>query len=525
LLGPLKTRPDLAITGPSTSYGIAKNQNHAAQQLSEVHSRRFEMSHEQIQAFAATVLEREAGKVEETEYLNGFCMMLNNEIISKVGFFDEKFGFGSREEVEFIDRVRMAGYGCGWVKYAYVHHYGNRSFDPYGDSSRQLWEKNKQLYFKGKGLQKRVLVTDQRIAFLYNAKFASSTRKRTFEIARALRRYLDVATFYLPEVNPDVFHQFDILVLQRIGGLNEKISPDILARTLAAIEKHRCNGKVFLYDLDDFVFDAQDRTPRRLMEACDGVITSTPHLQKLAESVNQRTLCLKNGLDYERFLAAPLVSLDPEKFHIVCSSLGAVGHTALGQIAERIKSRYSDIEMHLFRDVSYCQTEPHLTLHPPVVLDELFGYMKSADAVVNFDWPDEAYRRQLQDQYGIGPSRLSDFINSKSGLKYYNAGAAAKAFVSTRQPSCYAEIVRSGINGFLADSVDDFAEIIIKLRQNPILRKAVGERAFEDVLAHYTLDQTVFDYLDAFCQVLPKWQSSTIRTEVALPANCLNAVS
>jgi GT2 family glycosyltransferase len=289
LIEPLKTRPDLAMTGPSTSYGIAKNNEQIAQQLPEVHCRRFEMSHEEIQVFAATVLDREAGRVEETEYLNGFCMMLNSEIISQVGFFDEKFGLGSREEVEFIDRLRMAGYGCGWVRYAYFHHYGNRSFAPYGDSSEQLWENNIRIYFYTKNLQKRVLVGAQRIAFFYNAKFASSTRKRTFEIARTLRRYLDVGTFYLPEVTPGVYRDFDIFVLQRVGGLNEKISPDILARTLAVIGDQRSSGKLFLYDLDDFVFDAQDGTPRRLMEACDGVITSTSHLQKLAETINPRT--------------------------------------------------------------------------------------------------------------------------------------------------------------------------------------------------------------------------------------------
>src|ERR1043166_7296208 len=109
LIDVLKMRPDLAVTGPSTSYGVAKNHDRTAQQLDEVHARRFDMSYEEIQAFAATLRDREAGSIEGTENLKGFCIMLNSEIIPKIGFFDEKFGLGSREEVEFIDRVRMAG--------------------------------------------------------------------------------------------------------------------------------------------------------------------------------------------------------------------------------------------------------------------------------------------------------------------------------------------------------------------------------------------------------------------------------
>jgi len=102
---------------------------------------------------------------------------------------------------------------------------------------------------------------------------------------------------------------------------------------------------------------------------------------------------------------------------------------------------------------------------------------------------------------------LNDFINAKSGLKYYNAAAAAKPFVSTPQPACYAEMIQHGVNGFLATSTDDFVDVILRLHGDRTLREKVGQRAFEDILAHFTLDQTVFDYLKAICQVLPDWQS------------------
>jgi GT2 family glycosyltransferase len=507
LIDVLRKNPDVAITGPSTSYGVAKNYDRTAQQLDEVHVRRFDMDYEEIQAFAATLQQREAGRIEATEYLNGFCMMLNSEIVPRIGFFDEKFGLGSREEVEFVDRVRMAGYACAWVKYAYVHHYGNRSFDRYGASTKQLWEKNKRLYFSSRNQQKRVLVTEKRIAFLYTSKRTNSTRKRTFEIARKLQRYLNVEMFYLPSASLDMLRDFDIFILQRLGGLNEDMSPEVVDQTIRWIDRYRSEGKVFLYDLDDYVLDAHGGIPRRLIQCCDGVIASTQHLQKLISSLNPRCLCLKNGLDYDRFLAAAPAELELGRFHVVCASLGAVGQTALNQIAAEIKSRHPEVEMHLFRDSRYCQKLPHLTLHSVVNLDELFGYMKAADVVLNFDLPDALYREQLEQQYGIRHSELNDFINAKSGLKYYNAAAAAKPFVSTPQPSCYAEIIQHGVNGFLVESTDDFLNIILRLYDDRTLREKVGQRAFEDVLANYTLDQTVFDYLKAICQVLPEWHA------------------
>ncbi len=507
LIAPLKTWAELAMISYPISYEPPAAGDLSTGNFAEVEDWRPEVS--------SLGKDSEAGSADDAQVLDLPCLMLNTGIIARIGFFDETIASDSHVKIEFAGRAQAAGYRC--VRVTNVHVVRN------GDSKDESNQTATGVDFATTIPPQPVLVVRQRVAFLYNAKFASSTRKRTFEIARTLQRYGEVATFYLPDVTPAVYRAFDIFVLQRIGGLNERIAPDILDATFTAIEQHRAEGKLFLYDIDDFVFDAQDELPRRLMQACDGVIASTPHLQKLAQAENFRTLYLKNGIDYERFLAAPPAPLDPNKFHVVCASLGAVGQTALGQIADKMKDDYPDIELHLFRDDSYSQTTPNLTLHSAVGLDELFGYMKSADVVLNFDWPDDAYRRQLQAQYGVLPEQLSDFINSKSGLKYYNAGAAAKPFVSTRQPACYEQLIQDNVNGFLADSIEDFVEVISELRKDPALRKAVGVRAFEDVLSHYTLDQTVFAYLDAFSRILPAWKAGTDEPEVALLSNRLGA--
>lgn len=44
-------------------------------------------------------------------------------------------------------------------------------------------------------------------------------------------------------------------------------------------------------------------------------------------------------------------------------------------------------------------------------------------------------------------------------------------------------------------------ESICTSRLDASLRKHVGQEAFENVLANYTLDLTLFDYLAAFCRI------------------------
>ena len=433
-------------------------------------------------------------------------LAVDSQLIGRIGFFNEQLRSPEEIEAEYIDRAQAVGYGYVGLDDAGVRRQDQPASDV-GGSAAEKKPAAEQNHLHPAPSTRRFAVTDKRIAFIYNGKFTSSTRKRTFEIARSLQRYATVATFYLPEVTESVYSQFDVFILQRIGGLNETFPADVMKATFKAIERNRAGNKLFLYDIDDFVFDAHAETPRRLMRACDGVIASTPHLQRLAQMENARTIYLKNGVDYDRFFAAPPASLDPRRFHIVCASLGAVGQTLLAQIAHRLHPIYPDIELHLFRDANYCDTPSNIRLHPPVALDELFGYMKSADVVVNFDWPDAAYREQLQRQYGLSPEQLGDFVNSKSALKYYNAGLAEKAFISTRQPAAYAELIEHGVNGFIADSADEFAEIIIKLRQDPTLKSTLGARAFEDVIANYTLEGVVFDYIDAFSRTPAEWPS------------------
>lgn len=59
---------------------------------------------------------------------HGFCMLVRRELIKRYGLFDEVFGKGYGEEVDFCLRIRGHGYESAISNWAYVFHLEGRSF-------------------------------------------------------------------------------------------------------------------------------------------------------------------------------------------------------------------------------------------------------------------------------------------------------------------------------------------------------------------------------------------------------------
>ena len=52
----------------------------------------------------------EVNKPEAQQAIEGSCMYIKREVLDKVGYFDEIYGMGYREEVDICFRARIAGY-------------------------------------------------------------------------------------------------------------------------------------------------------------------------------------------------------------------------------------------------------------------------------------------------------------------------------------------------------------------------------------------------------------------------------
>jgi len=59
---------------------------------------------------------------------HGFCMLVKRKLIEEYGLFDEIFGKGYGEEVDFCLRIRTHGYSSAISNWSYVFHIEGRSF-------------------------------------------------------------------------------------------------------------------------------------------------------------------------------------------------------------------------------------------------------------------------------------------------------------------------------------------------------------------------------------------------------------
>ena len=93
---------------------------------------------EELAAFAEELARARAGVRTETYRLVGFCMLIRDEVVRRVGLFDERFGTGNFEDDDYCLRVRQAGYRLVVAEDAFVFHFGNRTFVGMGLSKEKF---------------------------------------------------------------------------------------------------------------------------------------------------------------------------------------------------------------------------------------------------------------------------------------------------------------------------------------------------------------------------------------------------
>lgn len=74
---------------------------------------------------------------------HGFCMLIRRSVIKKYGLFDEAFGMGYGEEVDFCLRVRQKGFKSVIANWSYVFHLEGKSFGI--DKKKKLIEESSKI--------------------------------------------------------------------------------------------------------------------------------------------------------------------------------------------------------------------------------------------------------------------------------------------------------------------------------------------------------------------------------------------
>jgi FkbM family methyltransferase len=84
-------------------------------------------------------------RLEGTDRLVGFCLLIRRELIDAIGLLDEDFGLGCFEDDDYCRRALAAGFHAVIARDAFVHHFGGRTFIGMGIDFGSLINHNQQL--------------------------------------------------------------------------------------------------------------------------------------------------------------------------------------------------------------------------------------------------------------------------------------------------------------------------------------------------------------------------------------------
>ncbi|MFC1488441.1 glycosyltransferase family 2 protein [Thermodesulfobacteriota bacterium] len=82
------------------------------------------------------------GQFEYANFIIGFCMLMTREVFKASGPFDERYGIGNYEEIDFCISARTLGYRLGFTKDVFIHHYGQVTMKELGIDQQRLSTEN-----------------------------------------------------------------------------------------------------------------------------------------------------------------------------------------------------------------------------------------------------------------------------------------------------------------------------------------------------------------------------------------------
>ncbi len=186
----------------------------------------------------------------------GFCMLVRWLMLEEFGLFDEAYGAGYNEEIDFVRRINRCGYRAVLANHAYVHHVGEASFSQSGLSRAERNDANLaillerypeapktiQLYFDGPDYQAQRLLgglvpsADGRLNVLFDCRKLELYHSGTHEHMVALLRAF-VGTYQDRYVSHVVCEEeaFRFHELASIPGLAYVAEREVFSRRFAAV--------------------------------------------------------------------------------------------------------------------------------------------------------------------------------------------------------------------------------------------------------------------------------------------------
>lgn len=333
-----------------------------------------------------------------------------------------------------------------------------------------------------------------RILFLISPWAGVTNRYRAHNMKEYLRlAEIESEVISLEEVEAklsDIFN-FDVMVIHRIS-MNKAIS------ALIRKCKELCIPVVF--DLDDYIFDdslvnrideikrmcPRDRNAwiehvrgcRKTLDASDYYIGTTEFLARKVEELGKKAFVVRNGLNAtqirQSLSAFQQIEREPDLIKIGYFS-GTRSHQKDFEVVKPVLLRLME-EFNAVR------------LYIGGFLDLDHGFDNFSHRIERFPYVDwkELPLNLAKIDINIAPLEQDNpFCEGKSELKYFETALLKIPTVAT-PVDAYKWAIRSGENGLLASTEEEWYTHLKSLIENPVLRRTLGEKAFEKVMETYT---------------------------------------
>ncbi len=82
----------------------------------------------------------------EVKKLVGFCLLLKREVMEKIGYFDESYGLGTHEDIDYALRARQAGFKLFCAGNVFIYHFSHRTFIANKINLQEIYKHNKFVF-------------------------------------------------------------------------------------------------------------------------------------------------------------------------------------------------------------------------------------------------------------------------------------------------------------------------------------------------------------------------------------------
>jgi glycosyltransferase involved in cell wall biosynthesis len=246
---------------------------------------------------------------------------------------------------------------------------------------------------------------------------------------------------------------------------------------------YRKKSKALVYDIDDLIYLSTPRDgansifkylkgrnkPIYLMKVSDHVITCTPYLDKFVKQYNTNTTDISSTIDTELY--------HPKEDYSVKNGRPFI----LGWSGSHSTSKYLYLLTPLFIKLKNSGIDFKL-----VVMGDC-EFNIGEISVEGLPWI-EAYETDVIRNFDIGLYPLPDenWVYGKSGLKALQYMGLGVPTIATAIATNF-RIIDNGNDGYLANSVDEWYDIIIELINSEGLRESIGKNGRKRVVDEFSI--------------------------------------